>query len=149
MIQIEERKMKTAIIMSSAVSEFGRMDAGFHLLNKEHEVRIAELKQSLTLGEAREVAQEMFDAIPAQHRRLLEPLVRTSSIRNADGAMLNRALEEYPYQSIAVFQAAQAAIRTTLEAKIAEAEADRNRLNSQLEKVTSLTSKAKPRGFAA
>jgi hypothetical protein len=128
----------TGVIMSSAIGEHNRMDAGFHLLNTEHKERVAELKKVLTTSEALGVAREMFDGVPAQFRKLLEPLVRGSSVRNPDKAAFERTIDEYPYHTIAIFQSKQSEIETALAAQVAEAQASADKIKQRSQQIAAL-----------
>lgn len=134
--------LKMAIISSSSVVDAGRWDAGFHLLQKTHEARIAQLKKAMTKSQAEETVLEMFEAVPAKHRKALSPLLRGRDLRAATTLALQNAAKEYPYIAIATFEAERDAIKATIDEQIAEAEASKVKLQDSLATIDQIIKKA-------
>ena len=94
-----------AIISSSDLTKYDRMDAGFHILRKKHEAETARLEKSMDNSAAIALAVEMLVKVPPRYRRDINPLVRGSSNRPPDIHAQERAVREYPYLSLAIFGA--------------------------------------------
>ena len=114
--------MKYGIINSSDLGD--RWDAGFHLLRTEHKERSEQISQQMPLEEAREKALEIFESLPLQFRKSIDRLTRTgSSSGNPNAESQRKAVAEYPYIALAVFEAQKTEILADLEAQAAEIEA--------------------------
>lgn len=94
-----------AIISSSDLTKYDRMDAGFHILRKKHEAETARLEKSMDNSAAIALAVEMLVKVPPRYRRDINPLVRGSNNRPPDIHAQERAVREYPYLSLAIFGA--------------------------------------------
>ena len=112
-----------AIINSSDLTKYDRMDAGFHILRKKHEAEAARLEESMDRSEAIAIAVEMLDKVPAKYRRDINPLVRGSNNRPPDIHAQERAVREYPYLSLAIFGGVAGDIAEHYQAKARQAEA--------------------------
>jgi len=94
-----------AIVNSSDLAKYDRMDAGFHVLRKKHEEETARIEKTMDRSAAISLAVEMLEKIPPKYRRDVNPLVRGSSNRPPDLQAQERAVREYPYISLAIFGA--------------------------------------------
>lgn len=115
-----------AIISSSDLTKYDRMDAGFHILRKKHEAETARLEKSMDSSAAIAHAVGMLAKVPPKYRRDINPLVRGSSNRPPDLQAQERAVREYPYLSLAIFGAVadRIAAHYREEARHAEATAE-------------------------
>jgi len=112
-----------AIISSSDLTKYDRMDAGFHILCKKHEAETARLEKSMDNSAAIALAVEMLVKVPPRYRRDINPLVRGSSNRPPDIHAQERAVREYPYLSLAIFGAVSDDIAEHYRDKARQAEA--------------------------
>ena len=113
--------MKTGIVRFSELGN--RMDAGFHLLRQEHDARAAQIADTMSFEDATSKAIEILEAMPADLRRVIDPLVRTGSARSPDIHDQKRAVAEYPYLALAVLEKSADAVIEHYRAKIAKTEA--------------------------
>ena len=112
-----------AIISSSDLTKYDRMDAGFHILRKKHEAETARLEKSMDNSAAIALAVEMLVKVPPRYRRDINPLVRGSSNRPPDIHAQERAVREYPYLALAIFGAIAGDVAEHYQAEARQAEA--------------------------
>lgn len=94
---------KFAIVSSSDLTAFDRMDASFHILRKETEKEAAKFEETIERTEAITLAVETLNKVPLKYRRDINALVRGSGNRPPDLHAQERAVREYPYIALAVF----------------------------------------------
>ena len=112
--------MKSTIIKFSELGD--RIDAPFHILRKENEPRAEEISKNLSHDEAELEAVRILQALPANLRREIDPLVRTGNTRNPDIHDQTRAVKEYPYIALAVFEGLSSQAAEYYRAEAAKAE---------------------------
>lgn len=112
-----------AIISSSDLTKYDRMDAGFHVLRKKHEEETARIEKTMDRPTAISLAVEMLEKIPPKYRRDVNPLVRGSSNRPPDLQAQERAVREYPYLSLAIFGAVAEDVAEHYQEEARQAEA--------------------------
>jgi hypothetical protein len=112
-----------AIISSSDLTKYDRMDAGFHILRKKHGAETTRLEKSMDNSAAIALAVEMLAKVPLKYRRDINPLVRGSSNRPPDLQAQERAVREYPYLSLAIFGAIAGDVAEHYQAEARQADA--------------------------
>jgi hypothetical protein len=130
--------MKIAIIRSSALQTAGRWDAGFHILQEKHKVRVDELKEQFSYQEAKAIAQKMFEAVPSKHRNLLYDLLRGNELKSPSFVTLEKAVSEYPFITISVFESEKDLIEATINDQIKDIEDSKAKLTSALNDLNTL-----------
>lgn len=95
--------MKCGVVMHSQVVKFGRMDAGFHLLNQRYADQAAALSVTMT-EEAALALLSNEGVVPTSVLQLLAPLTRGSG-QTPTRAQLLSAAKEYPFLALAVIKA--------------------------------------------
>ena len=91
-------------VMASDLTKYDRMDAGFHLLRQKMENQAARIEAIMDRSEVLELALDMLAKVPAEFRRKIDPLVRGSTNRAPDIEAQKRAVTEYPYIALAIFE---------------------------------------------
>lgn len=111
-----------AIISSSDLTKYDRMDAGFHILRKKHEVKASRLEKSMDKTSATDLAVKLLKKVPAEYRKNINPLVRIGTHRAPDIQSQERAVREYPYLTLAIFGSVSTDIEQHYRNKAREAE---------------------------
>lgn len=90
--------MKCAAIPFSQLAAANRMDAGFHLAKKTHEVTERRLRETITRDQAAALVQHVLDNGPKLMMERLEPYARGNSPRSR----LSEVPGDHPYEAAAM-----------------------------------------------
>jgi hypothetical protein len=121
--------MKCGIVMSSALSEHNRWDAGFHLLNEQYKSKAAALAKALSAEEAVAILTDE-SVFPTRLLQALGPLCRGNGHSSRGWrAPLIKAIKEYPHLALAI-------VSESAEAQIQEQQADLANRAAALQRVS-------------
>lgn len=115
---------RIAIISSSQMTKYGRMDAGFHLAVQSVTERVAELEAAGNPG----LLVGKLLALPKHAKECVEPLLTGSSAFPASVDRLDRAIQQYPYIAFALAERHLAAARKRAQEKVDQAIAELNQV---------------------
>lgn len=112
--------MKTAIVNSSDIARFGRMDAEFHIAYQEVKDRVAELEAKFAGDPAKALA--LLEQLPASALACVDVLGAGSNDVGRN-KMRRTSCERYPFIALALVEREIGALQKDAQTKIDEAEA--------------------------
>lgn len=113
--------MKTAIINSSDITRFGRMDAGFHIAYQEVKARVAELETKFC-GDPTQ-ALVLLEQLPVSALGCLDVL-GTGVTNDVNRPKMRRtSCKRYPFIALALVERSLAELRIAAQAEIDAAKA--------------------------
>ena len=115
---MEVSQTKFAIINSSDLSKYGRMDAQFHIARKSLDGLDEKLEREISADEAHALSLELFEALSVDLQAIVEPLTREQKA-SKEGRL--RAIKEYPHIALTLFQKNKENIQNIYDERFEEA----------------------------